>query len=85
MAEMTGGQVFKMLENKKDLGSTKSEKYARVLERMPQEHLLLCFSLRAMLIFTWKPILKCQHANCLGIINERNKGAISKWNTQFLN
>lgn len=52
MAEMTGGQVFKMLENKKDLGSTKSEKYARVLERMPQEHLLLCFSLRAMLIFT---------------------------------
>lgn len=25
MAEMTGSQVFKMLENQKDLGSTKSE------------------------------------------------------------
>lgn len=43
MAEMAGNQVFKILENKKDLGSTKSEKYARVLERMTQEH-LLCVS-----------------------------------------
>lgn len=43
MAGMAGSQMFKILENKKDLGSTKSEKYARVLERMTQEH-LLCVS-----------------------------------------